>query len=68
MDAFALRVWNRRLTLLSESAAYKDWLSQLLETGKIPALRTIGGLQHCVIQQGVSELLSADHDFSRFGD
>jgi predicted nucleic acid-binding protein len=58
-----------QLVLLSESAAYWDVLSRLLERGKIAGRRVHDGrIAALCIQHGVRELLSADRDFSRFGD
>ena len=58
-----------QLVLLSESAAYWDVLSRLLERGKIAGPRVHDGqIAALCIQHGVRELLSADRDFSRFGD
>jgi uncharacterized protein len=58
-----------QLVLLSESNAYWDVLSRLLERGKISGPRVHDGrIAALCIQHGVRELLSADRDFSRFGD
>jgi toxin-antitoxin system PIN domain toxin len=58
-----------QLVLLSESAAYWDVLSPLLERGKIAGRRVYDGrIAALCIEHGVRELLSADRDFSRFGD
>ena len=58
-----------QLVLLSESAAYWDVLSRLLERGKVLGRRVHDGrIAALCIQHGVRELLSADRDFSRFGD
>lgn len=66
-----IRAWleSPQLVLLSESVAYWDILSRLIERGRISGPRVHDGrIAALCIQHGVRELLSADRDFSRFGD
>lgn len=57
------------VVLLSETAGYWDVLSRLVEKSKIIGPRMHDGrIAALCIQHGVRELLSADRDFSRFGD
>jgi len=58
-----------QLVLLSESVAYWDVLSRVIDRSKISGPRVHDGrIAALCIQHGVRELLSADRDFSRFGD
>jgi hypothetical protein len=57
------------MVLRSESNTHWDVLSRLLERGKISGPRVHDGrIAALCIQHGVRERLSADRDFSRFGD
>jgi uncharacterized protein len=71
-DAIAqIGAWleSPQLVLLSESVAYWDVLSRIIDRGKISGPRVHDGrIAALCIQHGVRELLSADRDFSRFGD
>jgi hypothetical protein len=58
-----------QVVLLSEEVGYLDVLSRLIERGKISGPRVHDGqIAALCIQHGVRELLSADRDFSRFGE
>lgn len=57
------------VVLLSETAGYWDVLARLCEKSKINGPRVNDGrIAALCIHHGVRELLSADRDFSRFGD
>lgn len=57
------------VVLLSEAAGYWDVLARLIAKSKISGPRVHDGrIAALCIQHGVRELLSADRDFSRFGD
>jgi predicted nucleic acid-binding protein len=57
------------VVLLSETAGYWEVLAQLLKKAKITGPRVHDGrIASLCVHHGVRELLSADRDFSRFGD
>jgi hypothetical protein len=57
------------VVLLSETAAYWDVLARLAGKSKITGPRFHDGrIAALCLHHGVRELLSADRDFSRFGD
>src|SRR5262249_38467961 len=57
------------VVLLSETAGYWGVLARLVEKSKIIGPRVHDGrIAALCIHHGVRELLSADRDFSRFGD
>jgi len=57
------------LVVLSETAGYWDVLSRMLERAKITGPRVHDGrIASLCIHHGVRELLSADRDFTRFGE
>jgi hypothetical protein len=57
------------VVLLSETAGYWDTLSRLAEKSKVTGPRFHDGrIAALCLHHGVRELLSADRDFSRFGD
>ncbi len=57
------------LVVLSESAGYWDVLARVVERAKITGPRVHDGrVAALCIHHGVRELLSADRDFTRFGD
>ena len=57
------------VVLLSETAGYWDVLARLLGKAKITGPRVHDGrIAALCVHHGVRELLSADRDFSRFGD
>jgi toxin-antitoxin system PIN domain toxin len=57
------------VVLLSETDGYWDVLAELIEKSKISGPRVHDGrIAALCIHHGVRELLSADRDFSRFGD
>jgi hypothetical protein len=57
------------VVLLSEAAGYWDVLARLLGKAKITGPRVHDGrIAALCVHHGVRELLSADRDFSRFGD
>jgi uncharacterized protein len=66
-----IRAWleSPSVVLLAETAAYWDVLARLIEKSKINGPRVHDGrIAALCIHHGVRELLSADRDFSRFGD
>jgi uncharacterized protein len=57
------------VVLLSETAGYWDVLARLIGKAKITGPRVHDGrIAALCVHHGVRELLSADRDFSRFGD
>jgi toxin-antitoxin system PIN domain toxin len=57
------------LVVLSETAGYWDVSSRVLERAKITGPRVHDGrIASLCIHHGVRELLSADRDFTRFGE
>lgn len=57
------------LVVLSETAGYWDVLARVVERAKITGPRIHDGrIAALCIHHGVRELLSADRDFSRFGE
>jgi toxin-antitoxin system PIN domain toxin len=66
-----ISVWLKSpsVVLLSETAGYWDVLARLVEKSKIIGPRVHDGrIAALCLHHGVRELLSADRDFSRFGD
>jgi uncharacterized protein len=57
------------VVLLAETAGYLDVLARLIEKSKISGPKVHDGrIAALCLHHGVRELLSADRDFSRFGD
>ncbi|MEJ0039276.1 MAG: TA system VapC family ribonuclease toxin [Gammaproteobacteria bacterium] len=66
-----ISVWLKSpsVVLISETAGYWDVLARLIEKSKISGPRVHDcRIAALCLHHGVRELLSADRDFSRFGD
>lgn len=66
-----IKAWlsSPSVVLLAETAGYWDVLARLIERAKISGPRVHDGrIAALCIHHGVRELLSADRDFSRFGE
>jgi len=69
LEQIAAWLESPTLVVLSETAGYWDVLGRVVERAKITGPRVHDGrIAALCIHHGVRELLTADRDFSRFGE